>query len=313
MKIPSSTKSLDRISKYINETPLRKSDRLSSSNQNVFLKLENLQKTGSFKARGALNKVYSSNLDDNEVVAASSGNHGSAVSYALSTKNLSGRIYVPNAAKKSKIEKIQSYGSEVIRFGNDCLDAEYEAIKYSKENDCEFISPYNDLDVISGQGTLGVEIYNQLPDIDAVFVTVGGGGLISGVAHYLKSKNPLIKVFGCSPVNSSIMINSLEENEIINSESKETLSDGSAGGVEEGSITHKICKKYIDSTCLVSEGEIALQIIQAMDNDKIIIEGAAAVAIAAYLKMSEEVKDLKNIVIIVCGGNIGNNTLKSIL
>ena len=161
MKIPSSVNSLDRISKYIYETPLRKSDRLSSSTQNVYLKLENLQKTGSFKARGALNKVYSSDLLGKEVVAASSGNHGSAVSYALSTKNLSGRIYVPNAAKKSKIKKIESYGSEVIRFGEDCLDAEYEAIKYSRENNCEFISPYNDFDVISGQGTLGVEIYNE--------------------------------------------------------------------------------------------------------------------------------------------------------
>lgn len=313
MKIPSSVKSLDRISKYIYETPLRKSDRLSSSTQNVYLKLENLQKTGSFKARGALNKVYSSDLLGKEVVAASSGNHGSAVSYALSTKNLSGRIYVPNAAKKSKIKKIESYGSEVIRFGEDCLDAEYEAIKYSRENNCEFISPYNDFDVISGQGTLGVEIYNQHPDIDAIFVTVGGGGLISGVAHYLKSKNPLIKVFGCSPVNSSIMINSLEENDIINSESKETLSDGSAGGVEEGSITHKICKKYIDTTCLVTEDEIASQIIQTIDNEKIIIEGAAAVAIASYLKIRDELKGLKNIAIIVCGGNIGSNTLKSIL
>ncbi len=313
MKIPSSVKSLDRISKYIYETPLRKSDRLSSSTQNVYLKLENLQKTGSFKARGALNKVYSSDLLGKEVVAASSGNHGSAVSYALSTKNLSGRIYVPNAAKKSKIKKIESYGSEVIRFGEDCLDAEYEAIKYSRENNCEFISPYNDFDVISGQGTLGVEIYNQHPDIDAIFVTVGGGGLISGVAHYLKSKNPLIKVFGCSPVNSSIMINSLEENDIINSESKETLSDGSAGGVEEGSITHMICKKYIDTTCLVTEDEIASQIIQTIDNEKIIIEGAAAVAIASYLKIRDELKGLKNIAIIVCGGNIGSNTLKSIL
>lgn len=313
MKIPSSVNSLDRISKYIYETPLRKSDRLSSSTQNVFLKLENLQKTGSFKARGALNKVYSSHLIGEEVVAASSGNHGSAVSYALSTKNLSGRIYVPNGAKKSKIKKIQSYGSEVISFGEDCLDAEHEAIKYSREKNCVFISPYNDLDVISGQGTLGVEIYNQLPDIDAIFITVGGGGLISGVAHYLKSKNPLIKVFGCSPVNSSIMINSLEENDIINSESKETLSDGSAGGVEDGSITHKICKKYIDFTCLVTEDEIASQIIQTIDNEKIIIEGAAAVAIASYLKMSKKLKGMKNIVIIVCGGNIGNNTLKSIL
>ena len=150
MKIPSSESSLERIANYIYKSPLIKSDRLSSKNQNVFFKLENFQKTGSFKVRGALNKVYSTDLN-REIVAASSGNHGAAVSYALKTKKIKGRIYVPKSAKESKIKKIESYGSKVIRFGEDCLDAEYEAIKYSKINNCQFISPYNDYDIISGQ------------------------------------------------------------------------------------------------------------------------------------------------------------------
>ncbi len=186
-------------------------------------------------------------------------------------------------------------------------------MRYSRENNCVFVSPYNDVDVISGQGTLGVEIYDQLPDIDGVFITVGGGGLISGIGHYLKSVNSNIQVIGCSPKNSSVMINSLDKSDIVNTVSKDTLSDGSAGGVENGSITHDLCKRYIDKTCLVNEQEIALQISKTLKDEKIIVEGAAAVAIASFIKMRKDIRDLKNIVIIVCGGNIGNDTLKSVL
>lgn len=312
IKIPSSEESLLRIKDYINKTPLFYSERLSkTSKSNVYLKLENLQITGSFKARGALNKVLKTKIDKNPV-AASSGNHGAAVSYALSVKNKRGIIYVPNSAISSKVKKIKSYGSDVIKFGEDCLDAENEAIKFSKENNIEFISPYNDVDIISGQGTIAVEIMNQINDLDAVFVTVGGGGLISGIAYYLKSLNPNIEVVGCSPENSSIMINSIKSGKITNKKSLETLSDGSAGGVEEGSITFDLCKNYIDHFCLVKEGEISEQIRNAIYYEKFIIEGAAAVAIASFIKM----KDLfinKNIAIIVCGGNIDSKTIKSVI
>ena len=310
--IPSSVKSLDNIKNYIVKTPLKYSERLSKeTDSNIFLKLENHQKTGSFKARGALNKILNINVKD-DVLAASSGNHGAAVSYALSQKNMKGTIYVPKNVKKSKVENIESFGSKVVKFGNDCLDSENEAIRLSKENNLTFISPYNDLDVISGQGTIGVEILEQNSEIDVVFITVGGGGLISGISSYVKSVNPKIKVIGCSPINSAIMINSIKKGKIINTESGDTLSDGSAGGVEEGSITFDMCRQLIDEFCLVSEDEIALQIKNALKIDEMLIEGSAAVAIASAIKMKSYLKD-KNVAIIICGGNIGSDTLNKIL
>ena len=310
--IPSSKISLDNIKNYIEKTPLKHSERLSKeTNSNIFLKLENLQKTGSFKARGALNKILNINSTE-KVVAASSGNHGAAVSYALSKKNMIGTIYVPKNVKKSKVKNIESFGSKVIKFGDDCLDAENEAIRLCKENNLTFVSPYNDYDIISGQGTIGVEILEQNTNIDTVFITVGGGGLISGISSYIKSINPDIKVIGCSPINSSIMINSIKEGKIINTESKDTLSDGSAGGVEEGSITFNMCKDLIDDYCLVSEEEIALQIKNALNIDKMLIEGSAAVAIASAIKMKSYIEN-KNVAIIICGGNIGSDTLNKIL
>ena len=310
--IPSSKISLDNIKNYIEKTPLKHSERLSKeTNSNIFLKLENLQKTGSFKARGALNKILNINSTE-KVVAASSGNHGAAVSYALSKKNMIGTIYVPKNVKKSKVKNIESFGSKVIKFGDDCLDAENEAIRLCKENNLTFVSPYNDYDIISGQGTIGVEILEQNTNIDTVFITVGGGGLISGISSYIKSINPDIKVIGCSPINSSIMINSIKEGKIVNTESKDTLSDGSAGGVEEGSITFNMCKELIDDFCLVSEEEIALQIKNTLNIDKMSIEGSAAVAIASAIKMKSHIEN-KNVAIIICGGNIGSDTLNKIL
>ena len=311
-EIPSSKKSLNNIKNYIVKTPLKYSERLSKeTNSNIYLKLENFQKTGSFKVRGALNKILNINSEE-KVVAASSGNHGAAVSYALFQKNMTGIIYVPNNVKKSKVKIIESYGSKVVKFGDDCLDAENEAIRLSKENNLTFVSPYNDYDIISGQGTIGVEILEQNREIDIVFITVGGGGLISGISSYIKSVNPNIKVIGCSPINSSIMINSIKEGKIVNSESKDTLSDGSAGGVEEDSITFNMCKEFIDDYCLVTEEEIALQIKNTLNKDKILIEGSAAVAIASAIKMKSYLKE-KNVAIIICGGNIGSDTLNKIL
>lgn len=311
-KIPSSKKSLDNIKKFIIKTPFYYSERLSNeTNSKIFLKLENFQKTGSFKVRGALNKILNIN-NSKDVIAASSGNHGAAVSYALSKKNMSGTIYVPENVKNSKVQNIQSFGSKVIKFGEDCLDAENEAIRVSKEKNLTFVSPYNDLDVISGQGTIGVEILEDNNEIDVIFITVGGGGLISGVSSYLKSINPNIKVIGCSPSNSSIMINSIKEGKIVNTESKDTLSDGSAGGVEEGSITFEMCKNLIDDYCLVSEDDIALQIKNSLNVDKMLIEGSAAVAIAAAIKMKSQLIN-KNVAILICGGNIGSDTLNKIL
>ena len=303
----------NNIKKHIVKTPLIHSKNLSSiSDSNVFLKLENFQHTGSFKLRGAMNKIL--NLPDKSisVVAASSGNHGAAVAYSLRNLKMKGLVYVPENAVSSKVELIKKYGVEVRYSGNDCLIAESSAISYAEENNLSFVSPYNDIDVISGQGTIGVEMINQMKDLDVVFITVGGGGLISGVGGYLKSINSNIKIIGCSPENSPVMKISLNKGKIIEFESLPTLSEGSAGGIERDSITYNFCEEFIDDFYLVSEEEIVENIKFFIANEKLLIEGAAAVSVAAFLKNKKLFKGM-NVGIVICGGNIGNDTLKSIL
>ena len=303
----------NNIKKHIVKTPLIHSKNLSSiSNTNVFLKLENFQHTGSFKLRGAMNKIL--NLPDKSisVVAASSGNHGAAVAYSLRNLKMKGLVYVPENAVSSKVKLMKKYGVEIRYSGNDSLIAESSAISYAEENNLSFVSPYNDIDVISGQGTIGVEMINQMKDLDVVFITVGGGGLISGVGGYLKSINSNIKIIGCSPENSPVMKVSLNKGKIIEFDSLPTLSEGSAGGIERDSITYNFCEEFIDDFYLVSEEEIAENIKFFIANEKLLIEGAAAVSVAAFLKNKKLFKGM-NVGIVICGGNIGNDTLKSIL
>ena len=303
----------NNIKKHIVKTPLIHSKNLSSiSDTNVFLKLENFQHTGSFKLRGAMNKIL--NLPDKSisVVAASSGNHGAAVAYSLRNLKMKGLVYVPENAAPSKVKLMKKYGVEVRYSGNDSLIAESSAISYAEENNLSFVSPYNDIDVISGQGTIGVEMINQLKDLDVVFITVGGGGLISGVGGYLKSINSNIKIIGCSPENSPVMKISLNKGKIIEFDSLPTLSEGSAGGIEKDSITYNFCEEFIDNFYLVSEKEIIENIKFFIANEKLLIEGAAAVSVAAFLKNKKLFKGM-NVGIVICGGNIGNDTLKSIL
>ena len=303
----------NNIKKHIVKTPLIHSQNLSSiSDSNVFLKLENFQYTGSFKLRGAINKIL--NLSDKSiaVVAASSGNHGAAIAYSLRKLNMKGLVYVPENAVPSKVKLIKKYGIKIRYSGNDSLIAESSAISYAKENNLSFVSPYNDIDVISGQGTIGVEMINQMKDLDVVFITVGGGGLISGVGGYLKSINSNIKIIGCSPENSPVMKISLNKGKIIEYDSLPTLSEGSAGGIERDSITYNFCEEFIDDFYLVSEEEIIENIKFFIANEKLLIEGAAAVSVAAFLK-NKKLFNGMNVGIIICGGNIGNDTLKSIL
>ncbi|MEC7895839.1 MAG: pyridoxal-phosphate dependent enzyme, partial [Bacteroidota bacterium] len=232
--------------------------------------------------------------------------------YSLRNLKMKGLVYVPENAVPSKVELIKKYGVEVRYSGNDCLIAESSAISYAEENNLSFVSPYNDIDVISGQGTIGVEMINQMKDLDVVFITVGGGGLISGVGGYLKSINSNIKIIGCSPENSPVMKISLNKGKIIEFESLPTLSEGSAGGIERDSITYNFCEEFIDDFYLVSEEEIVENIKFFIANEKLLIEGAAAVSVAGFLKNKKLFKGM-NVGIVICGGNIGNDTLKSIL
>lgn len=305
----------NRIAAHIRETPLDYSPALSElSGANVYLKLENLQHTGSFKLRGAFNKLLSLTPEERAAggVAASSGNHGAAIAYAMSKLGVTGVIFVPEQTSPTKVDAIKRAGGEVRFFGNDGLDTEMHAREYAEQNDMVYLSPYNDLDVIAGQGTCGVEIARQLSAIDAVFIAVGGGGLISGVGSFLKSVNPATSVIACQPLASAVMTESVKAGEILDLPSEPTLSDGTAGGIEAGSITFDICRDLVDEYQVVTEEQIADAMCLFIDSHHMLPEGAAGVAIAGFLASAEKYQG-KNVVIIVCGGNISRETLKKVI
>ena len=300
---------------YVRHTPLEHSPYLSSlAEADVFLKLDNIQKTGSFKFRGAISKITS--LTDKEksngVVTASTGNHGAACSLAMSELGIEGKIVVPENVHKNKIENILNFGGKVEYYGDDCIHAEERAQEISKTTGAIYISPYNDEAIVFGQGTLGMEISRDLRHVDAIFVSVGGGGLISGVGGYLKSINRSIRVHGVSPKNSCVMYESLNAGEQLDLPSKPTLSDGTAGGVEFGSITFEMCKEIIDDFTVVSEQEIAKGIHIGLEKNHQLIEGAAGAAIAGFINQKEKLKG-QTVVLVMCGGNISSTVLKSIL
>ena len=278
------------------------------------MKLENLQFTGSFKIRGAMNKILT--LTDEQlnkgVVTASSGNHGAAVSLALKKLNINGLIFVPDYASETKLEAIRLNGAEIRKYGNDQVDTEIFARDHALENDMTFISPYNDSAIIGGQGTIGVELADQLEDMDAVFVSIGGGGLISGIAGYLKFIRPEIQVIGCSPENSRVMMESVKAGKILEMASLPTISDGTAGGLDPGTITFELCKDLVDDYIAVTEEEIMDSMRLFMKSHHMLIEGAAGVSLASIIKCKEQYRG-KKVTVIICGANINSETLKSIL
>lgn len=304
-----------RIRPYIRETYLQPSAYFSRlAGIEVYFKCENLQHTGSFKVRGALNKVLSLSEEERArgIVTASTGNHGAAVAYALSRVRARGIVFVPESAAVSKIEAITRLGAQVRYHGSDPVDAEIFAREFAAEHELTYIPPYNDPQVIGGQGTIGIELSYQVEDIDAVFIALGGGGLIAGVAAYLKAFNPAIKIIGCSPENSQVMIQSIKAGELLDLPSLPTLSDGTAGGVEAGSITFPLCQQLVDEYETVSETEIATNLCLFLHAHHQLIEGSAAVPIAALQKRRDEFAGLKAIVIL-CGANIDPATLKQVL
>ncbi len=306
---------VSRIAPHIRETPLDYSPFFSDlTGANVFLKLENLQFTGSFKLRGAFNKLLSLTPEQRAggCVAASSGNHGAAVAFAMSKLGTQGVIFVPEGTSTTKMEAIKRAGGELRFFGTKALDTEIHARQYASEYDMCYLSPYNDEDVIAGQGTCGVEIAQQLPQLDAIFVAVGGGGLISGVGSFLKSVNSALAVVACQPAASAVMTESVKAGEIVELPNLPTLSDGTAGGIEENAITFDLCRVLTDDYVLVSEEQIAEAMRQFINAHHMLPEGAAGVALGGLILRENEYKG-KNVVVIICGGNISTETLKEIL
>lgn len=320
-----------KIGPHVLETPLLESPYLSSNGGKVFLKLESEQVTGSFKARGSLNKILSLPQQQNQLptlVTSSTGNHAQGFARAVQilqqqqkqqgnngASPLKGIIFMPETAQAAKVDALrQCYPEVQIEFfGQDCAVTEAHALKYAQEHQMVYVPPYNDPAVIAGQGTVGLEILKKQPDIDVVFVCIGGGGLVSGVAAYLKAQNPNIKIVGCQPENSPEMYLSVQKGELVYlDEPKDTLSDGSAGGIEPGAVTFDLCQALVDDYVLVSEAEIAAAMKWMVDKHHKIVEGAAGVALAAFQKTSQQYQDQK-VAIVICGSNIGTQKLQDIL
>lgn len=304
----------ESIAGIVAQTPLvfstAFSDRIGAE---VYFKLENEQHTGSFKLRGATNSLMSLSAAQREAgcVAASSGNHGVAIAYAMRKLGISGVIFVPEQTSSAKVDAIRSCGGNVQFFGTDGLDTEQHARAYADKNGMRYVSPYNDLSVIAGQGTCGVEIVEQLPGVDAAFVAVGGGGLISGVGSVLKQHNPAVSLFGCQPEASAVMAKSVEAGRVLDLPSETTLSDGTAGGVEPDSITFELCRQLVSKFVIVSEAHIAAAMRAYMATEPGSIEGAAGVAIAALEAAKSDIAG-STVVVIICGGNIAAETLDAI-
>jgi threonine dehydratase len=305
----------ERIAGRVRTTPVERSPVLAGANTgSAWLKLENLQLTGSFKLRGATNKILS--LSDEArrpgVVAASSGNHGAAVACAAASIGCSALVYVPESVASSKLEAIRSWGAEVRKHGEDALLTELEARRHAADTGMTYISPYNDPAVVAGQGTLGLELVEQLPRLDAVFLALGGGGLISGVGGYMKTIRSELRVIACSPERSPVMHASLEAGHIVEMESQPTLSDGTAGGVEPGAITFELCREVVDESVLVSETQIREAVQLVVGRHHSLVEGAAGVAVAGYLANRDRFSGL-DVAIVLCGANIDAAVLKKIL
>jgi len=304
-----------RIRPHIRKTDLEYSPYLSGSvGGRVYLKLECMQHTGSFKYRGALNKFLSLSPEDRQdpVITASSGNHGTALAAILQKFGGKGVVYLPENASPAKISNLRQYGVDLEFFGTDCIMSETLARKTADKNRQVFISPYNDPQIIGGQGTIAVELLDQMDAIHAVLVPVGGGGLISGIAGHLKTIDKKIHTIGCQPENSAVMYASIKAGKIIDMESKPTIADGTAGGIEPGSTTFDICKEAVDDYILVNENEIRSAIRHIVEQHQILIEGAAALPVACLLKEKNRFKG-KHVVLIISGKKITFQLLKEIL
>jgi threonine dehydratase len=304
-----------RIRPYIRKTPVEPSPILSQAGRcTVHLKLENLQITGSFKLRGAANKLLSLSREEKArgVITASTGNHGHAFAHVIEKLGGQGTIYLPRNADRAKIDSLRLYDVDLQFYGDDCVQTETQAKRAAQDQNLIYISPYNDMKIIGGQGTVGLELEQQIETIDAVLVPIGGGGLIAGIAGYLKSTYTGIEIIGCQPENSAVMFESIKAGRIVQMESKPTISEGTAGGIEQGAITFSICQRYVDDIICVSEAEIKEALLMIMENHSLLIEGAAALPVAVFIKKKARFKD-KNVALILSGSRISLERLKGIL
>ena len=305
----------ETIRNLVKRTPLVHSQFLSNfCDGEVYLKLENLQTTSSFKIRGALNKMLHLSSEEMErgIITASAGNHGQAVAIGAEKLNLAAKIVIPRNTPKVKIDKIRKCNVELVLHGDIYDEAEQKARDLARKDGLTYISPYNDNSIIAGQGTIGLEILEDLHTVDTVIVPVGGGGLISGISLAIKSIEPTVRIIGVQSEASPVMYESLKAGRIVDVKMRESIADGLFGGIERNSVTFEIVQEYVDSLLLVKEKTIKQAIFLLWNEEKQVAEGAGVVAISLIL----ENKDLfagKTIVAVISGGNIDKKLFRNIL
>lgn len=294
----------------IRETPVIHADKM---NANLYLKSENLQLTGSFKLRGAYYKVSTLTQEEKEkgVIAASAGNHAQGVALACKRMGVKSYICMPAYAPLAKIEATKSYGGEPILVPGAFDDAAAEAMRLVEEKGYTFVAPFDDEKVIAGQATIGLEILEQLEDVDTVVVQIGGGGLISGVAYAIKQLKPECKVIGVQTSATPSMMMSREAGKVVKIEDAYTIADG-IHVLQPGDITFDMCERYVDEIVTVTEDEIAVAILTLMEREKTVAEGAGATSVAAVLAGKVETEG-KKVCCIVSGGNIDVTMLNRVI
>ena len=306
------------IKNNIKKTPLQKSTTFSEiTGFNIYMKIESLQKTGTFKVRGAfykINKISQKKIKNyNGIIAASAGNHAQGVAYAAWTKNIPCVIVMPKNASLSKIAATKSYGAKVILEGSDYDESFRIAQQIAKDEKLELISAYDDYDIIIGQGTIGLEIIEDLPDVDEIYIPIGGGGLAAGIAIAIKSKNPNVKIIGVESEAYPAMKRSFEMGSLQSVKAGYTIADG-ISIKSPGNITFEIIKEYIDDIVLVDDSTIVKTMFLLMERAKLVIEPAGAASLAYLLSKSRDTDNYKihtsisdkkkNVVVLLSGGNI---------
>lgn len=310
---------LDKVyhASYVLKSVIRPTDLIYAPNINpesqIYLKTENLQVTGSFKVRGAYYKISQLSPEDKAkgVIACSAGNHAQGVALAATKNGIKSLICLPDGAPISKVEATKRYGADVCLVEGVYDDAYKKALELKEEKGYTFIHPFNDEDVIAGQGTIGLELLEQLPDVDAVIVPIGGGGLISGIAFAIKSLNPNIKVYGVQASGAPSMLQSIEHHQIETLSRVSTIADGIAVK-EPGSNTFELCEKYVDDIVTVTDDEISTAILTLIEQQKLVAEGAGAVSVAAALFNKLPIKG-KKVVCVLSGGNIDVTILSRVI
>lgn len=304
----------DTVKKIVHDTPLDYSETFSRlADNSVYLKLENLQKTGSFKVRGAYNKIVSLSPEERErgVIAASAGNHAQGVAFASMQANIASTIVVPEGASLAKLQATRQYGANVIVHGDTFDEAVEHAFRIQKETGATMVHAFEDEKVVAGQGTIGLEMMEQCPDIEAIVCPIGGGGLISGIAKAVKEINPAVKVYGVEAEACPSMVTSLKEARPLQVPSSSTIADGIAVK-QPGNLTLGIVQEYVDDIFVVDDLEITRAMLYLLERGKLLAEGSGAASLAALLYHKLPVEG-KKVAAIISGGNVDIHLVSRII